>query len=227
MKSLAICLLMFATVAFAESHEELIDRAFERLEDDLSGHWSYTHTYDDGEVIYVGRYDPRLPEPDRWTLISVDGREPTADETEDYRDEQAEDQNQESDDDDNSVESIATKGSVALIEETDGYWLFSFEPAPDSEDEREFMESIHGTLKVIKEGHFVALITLQNRDTIKPGKGIKIKEFRTRLEFAPVQDGGPVLPHSVQAIVKGKAFFVVRIDESETVKYSDFDRVKD
>jgi hypothetical protein len=227
MKSLAICLLLFASPAFAESFEELIDRAFERLDDDLSGHWSYTHTQDSGEGIYVGRYDPRLPESNRWTLISVDGREPTADETEDYRDEQAEKHDQESDDEDNSFASIATKGSVALIEETDGYWLFSFEPSPDSEDEREFMESIHGTLKVIKEGHYVALITLQNRNTIKPGKGIKIREFLTRLEFAPVQDDGPVLPHSVQATVKGKAFFVIRIDESETVKYSDFERVKE
>jgi len=225
MKSLTICLLLFASLAFAESHEELIDRAFEALEDDLSAHWSYTHTQEDSEGLYVGRYDPRLPESDRWRLISVDGREPTAEETEDYLDQQADEQDREPDDDDNSFESIAKKGSVSLIDETGSYWLFSFEPAPDSEDESEFMESVHGTLKVIKEGHYVARITLQNRGAIKPGKGIKIEEFLTRLEFAPIQDGGPVLPHSVQATIKGKAFFVVRIDETETVRFSDFERV--
>ena len=227
MKRLTICLLLFASLAFAESYEELIDRAFEAIENDLSTHWSYTHTQEDSEGIYIGRYDPRLPESGRWRLISVDGREPTGEETEDYLDQQADKRDRESDDDDNSFESIVKNRSVALIEEADSYWLFSFEPEPDSEDDREFMEAVHGTLKVVKDGHYVALITLQNTDTIKPGKGIKIEEFLTRLEFAPIQDGGPVLPHSVQATVKGRAFFVIRIDETETVKFSDFERADD
>lgn len=227
MKPLAIYLLLLTTTAFAESHEELVDRAFEALEDDLSAHWSYTHTQDSGEGRYVGRYDPRLPEANRWILISVDGRAPTEDETEDYLEERAEDRDEDADADDSTFESIAKQGSVVLVEETDHHWIFDFEPAPDSEDDQEFMESVHGRLKVIKDGHYVAEMTLQNTGTIKPGKGIKIEEFLTRLEFSPFGAGGPVLPQRVQARVRGRAFFVVQIDETETIEYSDFERASD
>jgi hypothetical protein len=227
MKPLAICLLLVTSLALAESHEDLIDRAFESVEDDLSARWSYTRTDQDGDGVFVGHYDPRLPESDRWSLISVDGLEPSADEIEDYREQRAEEQENDSDDDENELASIVNRESVVLLDETDSFWLFGFQPTADSEGEQEFMKSVEGTLKIIKEGHYVAVITLQNRDTIKPGKGVKIKEFFTRLEFAPIQEGGPALPRSVQATVKGKAFLVVKFDETETVTYSDFEQAYD
>ena len=226
MKTLTACLLLLASSAFAESHEELIDRAFEALEDDLSARWSYTQTQESGEGLYVGRYDPGLPESERWSLVSVDGRTPTDDETEEYLEDRAAEEEENSDEDD-TFESIAKKESIALVEETDQHWIFSFEPAADSEDDLKFMESVHGTLKVIKDGHYVSELTLQNTGTIKPGKGIKIEKFLTRFRFAPVEDSESILPHSIQATVKGKAFFVVKIDETETIEYSDFKRVSD
>jgi len=226
MKLPAICLLLFATPAFAESHEALIDRAFEALEDDLSKHWSYTHTQEDSEGLYVGRYDPRLPEAERWELISVDAREPTASETEYYLERRLKEREEDAEDD-GGFESVAKEGSIALVEETDSFWLFSFEPVVDSEKNTDFMESVHGTLRVNKEGHYVAEMTLQNRGAIKPGKGVKIEKFFTRLAFAPVHQGGPVLPRSVEASVKGKAFLVVKFDETEKLTYSDFERVSD
>jgi hypothetical protein len=225
MKPLAICLLLCAVSAFAESYETLIDRAFEALEDDLSRDWSYTHTQENSEGLYVGRYDPRLPEAERWNLISVDAREPTARETEDYREQRRKEQGEP--DDDRGFESLAKEGSIALVEETDSYWLFSFEPAGDSEEDMDFMESVDGTLRVNKDGHYVAEMTLQNRSTIKPGKGVKIEKFLTRLAFAPTHEGGPVLPQSVEAAIKGKAFLVVKFDEHEKVTYSNFERVLD
>ena len=226
MKLLATCLLLFAAPAFAESYEELIDRAFDALEDDLSAHWSYTHMQENTEGLYVGRYDPRLPEAERWSLISVDAREPTASETESYLEQRRTEQDEDADDD-GGFESVAKNGSIVLVEETDSYWLFSFEPVADSEEELDFMESVDGTLRVNKDGHYVAEMTLQNRGTIKPGKGVKIEKFLTRLAFAPVHEGGPVLPLSIEATIKGKAFLVVRFDEKEKVTYSNFVRVRD
>ena len=226
MKPLAICLLLFATLAFAESHEELIDRAFEALDDDLSRHWSYTHTQENSEGLYVGRYDPRLPEGGRWELISVDAREPTASETEYYLERRRKEQDEDAEDD-GGFESVAKEGSIALVEETDSYWLFSFEPVADSEEDLDIMESVDGTLKVNKNGHYVAEMTLQNRGTIKPGKGVKIEKLFTRLAFAPIHQGGPVLPLSIEATIKGKAFLVVKFDETEKLTYSEFERVSD
>ena len=227
MKPLAICLLLVTSLALAESHEDLIDRAFESVEDDLSESWSYTRTDQDDDGVSVGHYDPRLPESDRWSLISVDGREPTADEFEDYREERTDEQENDSDDDEKELNSIVNKGSVVLLEETDSFWLFGFQPTADSDDEQAFMKSVEGTLKIIKDGHYVAVISMRNRDIIKPGKGVKIKEFFTRLEFAPVQAGGPALPRSMRATVKGRAFLVVKFDETETVTFSDFEQAFD
>ena len=226
MKPLAICLLLFAAPAFAESHEELINRAFEALEDDLSRHWSYTHTQENSEGLYVGRYDPRLPEAERWDLISVDAREPTASETQDYLKQRHKEQDDDADDD-SGFESVAKGGSIALVEETDSYWLFSFEPVADSEEDLDIMESVDGTLRVNKDGHYVAEMTLQNRGTIKPGKGVKIDKFLTRLAFAPIHEGGPVLPLSIEATIKGRAFLVVKFHEQEKVTYSNFERALD
>jgi hypothetical protein len=161
MKPLAICLLLLTSLALAESHEDLIDRAFESV------------------------------------------------------------------DDEKELASIVNRESVVLLDETDSFWLFGFRPTVDSEDEQVFMKSVEGTLKINKEGHYVAVITLQNKNTIKPGKGVKIKTFFTRLEFAPIQEGGPALPRSVQATVKGKAFLVIKFDETETVTYSDFEQAYD
>ena len=226
MKPLAICVLLFATLAFAESHEDLINRAFDALEDDLSRHWSYTHTQEDSEGVYVGRYDPRLPEAERWELISVDEREPTASETESYLEQRRQEQDEDAEDD-AGFESVVKEGSIALVEETDSYWLFSFAPVADSEEDLDIMESVDGTLRVNKDGHYVAEMTLQNRGTIKPGKGVKIEKLLTRLAFAPLHEGGPVLPLSIEAAIKGKAFLVVKFDEHEKVTYSNFERVLD
>jgi hypothetical protein len=75
----------------------------------------------------VGRYDPRLPEGERWELISVDAREPTSSETEYYLERRRKEQDQDAEDD-GGFESVAKEGSIALVEETDSFWLFSFEP---------------------------------------------------------------------------------------------------
>lgn len=99
----------------------------------------------------MGRYDPRLPEAERWSLISVDAREPTASESEHYLKQRYKEQ----------------------------------------------------------------------------GEGVKIEKFLTRLAFAPVHDGGPVLRLSVVAAIKGKAFLVVKFDETEKVTYSNFEHVLD
>jgi hypothetical protein len=226
-KRLIASLLVVTSLALAESHEELIDRAFQAVEDDLSARWSYTRTEEDQDGVYVGRYDPRQPESERWTLITVDGREPSAEETEDYLAERNREPAGDNDDDEKELNSMVEKGSAVLLEETDSFWLFGFKPRGDTEDDRAFMESVDGTLKIVKDGHYVAEIALQNSSPIKPAKGVKIKAFFTRLAFAPIEDGGPALPRSVQASIQGKAFFVMNIDESETVTFSEFEQVLD
>ncbi len=219
----SLLLLLLASTAIAETHEELVQRAFAAMEPDLSANWSYTRTARSSDGTFIARYDPRLPEGEHWTLISVDGREPTEDDVEAFLEER---QRVQGGDDDND-ETMFADGSIELIEETDAYWLFAFRPETDSDEEAEFMQAVDARLKVVKEGHFVSLVSMRNTDTIKPGKGVKIRKFETELEFAPAYEGGPTVPRRVRAAVQGKAFLVVKIDEEEDIEFSDFEPVGD
>jgi hypothetical protein len=80
-------------------------------------------------------------------------------------------------------------------------------------------------LTIVKQGHYVSQITMQNREPIKPGKGVKIQDFRTTIDFSPAQSGGPTVPRSIQTSIRGKAMFVIKINKSETLEYNDFEFV--
>ena len=226
MKLITMLLILAAPLVLAESHEELIDHAFESIEDNPRERWSFTRTDNDGEITSIGHYDPSLAVAERWDLVSIDGRVPGADEIEKYRKERGSEEEDDSGGND-QYRSIMKEGSAALIDETDEFWLFAFEPVGESTEEAEFMASVDGTLKIVKDGEYVASITLQNSKAIKPGNGVKIQNFFTLMEFAPSQPGGPVLLTGIQVKVKGRAMRVIKFDELETATWSGYEHVLD
>lgn len=227
MKLLLSVLLVFASSsAAAESHEEIVERAFDAVETRVLDHWAFTRTETSERGVYVATHDPRREQP--WELMTVDGREPTRDEHEDFLAERARRQGDNNDDNnDNESRSMVSPGSVELVDETDEQWQFRFSPRADTEDERQFMEVVEGRLEVAKNGRYVRRIRLRNLAPIKPGKGAKLDVFNTRLEFAPSTDGSAVLPTLVHTEVKGRAMLVIGIDEEQTVEFSDYRRVID
>lgn len=222
---LTTLLLLTAPLALAETHDELVERAFASIAFDLSDSWSYVETTYNGDGVYVARFDPRLPDDRRWDLLSVDEREPTDDELEAFREEKADHHGDDPDQEDSEAASMVADGSLQLLEESDTYWRFQFRPRADTDDEEKFMNAVDGTLQVAKDGHYVSWIRMQNRETVKPGKGVKLELFDTRLTFTPAYEGGPVVPQSVETKVKGRAMLVIRFDEEERISYSDFERV--
>ena len=80
MKRLTFFLLLWTPMVHAESWDSLVDRAFRAMEQDLSAHWAFTETAQNSDGTYVAHCDPRRSE--RWELVSVDGRDSTADEIE-------------------------------------------------------------------------------------------------------------------------------------------------
>jgi hypothetical protein len=218
MRILSLILLLAAATAHAESHEELVERAFDALADDIHEQWSFTETTSNRDGTFVATHDPQRDE--KWQLLSVDGREPTQKELDDFLADKSGDSDSGGDD----RESRVADGSLELLEETDDYFLFSFSPSIGDEEDKAFMDSVRGRLKVIKDGPYVAELKLENDGPIKPGKGVKIKTFKTHLQFAPIEEGGPVLIQSVDVEVKGRAMLVVGFDEQESVRFSDYRR---
>ena len=225
LRSILLLLLLVAGATQATTWDDVVERAFDAMEDDLSDNFAYTETRRNDDGVVIGRYDPRFPKEGRWRLASVDGREPSEEEVEDFLEQKNRNQEDESDDDAEGMSSIVADGSLVLLSETDAHWLFGFKPAADTEEEVEFMRSVDGTLMIVKDGHYVSQITMQNSKPIKPGRGVKIREFRTTMDFAPFETGGPTVPRKIQTSVRGKAMIVIKIDETETLEYSDFDLV--
>jgi hypothetical protein len=219
-------LILVSTVSLAESHEQIVERAFDSVETSIRDHWAFTRTQTSEKGVYIATHDPRREQ--AWELLTIDGRAPTSDERDDFLSEMRRGRDDDDDDgEDDDSRAMVAPGSVTLIDETDERWQFDFSPSADTDEERKFMEAVEGRLEVAKDGHYVRLIHLRNLDTIKPGKGVKLEVFDTRLEFAPAPDGSAVLPAVVYTKVKGRAMLVVGIDEEQTVEFSGYQRVVD
>lgn len=228
MRLLILALLLPGASAAANEPADIVRRAFASIETDTHRSWAFTETTTEDEQTWIGRYDPSEPEDHRWTLLSVDGREPTRDEREHYtRDRQDEFEN-EVDEDDGSE--MINFDSLELVEETSEGWLFRFVPVFDDEEDdsaAEMMKKVSGTVRVMRNGHYPAWMELRNEKTIRPVIGAKISHFLTRLTFAPVAGHGPVFLQSIDVQVKGRAALLISFDVQETTQYSDFEYVGD
>ena len=217
--------ILAATASYAESYEEIVERAFDAIEPRMRDHWSFTQTTSNADGVYVARYDPRRPDGEMWELLTVDDREPTADERDDFLAEKNRDAEHEDGNDDDERRSMVSPGSIELVEESNAHWVFAFKPLADSDDEVGFMKHVDARLRVVKDGHYVSAITMVNSRPIQPGKGVKLSEFNVSMEFSPALNGDVVLPRSVSTRIKGRAMLVVGFDEEENVEFSDYQRV--
>ena len=217
-----------ASVALgATDHSAILQEAAQAMDDDYMQAWAYTETSIESEEHTVGRYDPRLPVGERWQLLSLNDKQPTTQEMADYAAGKAGDNGSSSaDKGDHDVDNIAESDSLRLVEETDDYWLYSFTPVED-DDEEEFMKHVDATMKIIKDGPYIAYIDMHSNKPFKPQFGVKVKEFVTRLQFGRASDDGPVVPLSVDVRIKARAFLAIGIDETISVSFSEYEYVGD
>jgi hypothetical protein len=219
----SLALLLAAPVA-ADDHVAILEQAFANISNDYHQDWAFTVSDTEDSVTTVGRYDPRLPKGSRWQLLTVDGRAPDAEEIADYQDD-LEDEFDDDKDAGNVMEIIDVE-TLELIEETDEYWLFSFTPdVSDGEDDvaNKIMQKIRGTAKVIRDGNYLAYIDMRSEKPVRPMFSVKISRFLTHVVFGPAGDSGPIVPLSIDVEVKGRAALVVKIDERESTRYSDYE----
>ena len=209
--------------AHAEDYAALLDEAIENVEWEFQKEWAFTETSLSEGELFVGRFDPRPEDDEQWTLISVDGKEPTSRQRRKYlhdKDEHRGDSN----DDDNRITAIVNRDSLELVEETDEHWLFTFVPA---EDEEAFLNSVDAMIRIVKDGRYVDSLEMRNFQDIKPGYGTKITTFQMRFSFGPAVAGGTIVPQSIDVNVTGRALLFIGFDETEVTKYSDFEHVVD
>lgn len=212
-----LCLLATPATFGAEDYDQLFESSIKAVDFEFHRTWAYTETRIEDEHVWVGRFDPRRPSARRWELLSIDDRTPTEKEMEEYQDERREDN---SGDENDSVEAMVEPDSIRLIEETAEYWLLGFDPG---EDEHAVIDSLDATIRISKAGPHLEYIDLRSRGPIKPAMGVKISKLITRLTFGPAAAGGPVVPLSTQVEVKGRAYLFINFDEQELFRNSDFE----
>ena len=233
--ALATLFLAMALPASAEttrdSYETLFEQALESIAWNAHEDWAFTETASGSDGEFIGRYDPRLPEDQRWTLLSIDGRDPTDEESRHYAERKREEHHDGDHEEDGEIDGMVDPGSLALVEETPEYWLLRFVPADDEDDDdemgRKVLEQMDGTVKIIKDGHYLEYIDIRNTKPIRPKVGVRMKKFLTRITFGPAVEGGPIVMKSMDVAIKLSAYLLVRVDETESVRLSDFEFAAD
>jgi hypothetical protein len=176
----------------------------------------------------VGRFDPRRPEDERWTLLTIDGRLPTPEESAEYAENSHHPGNGDRDDndDDGNAIDMVEPGTLRLAEETEDYWLLSFVPTDDDNEDdvgKKVLRSMQGTVKIIKDGEYLAYIDIHNEKPVRPRIGVKMKKFLMHMSFGPAIDNGPIVMRSMDFAINLSAFLLVRVNEAESVSFSDFE----
>lgn len=230
-KTILIAGLLIAGQALAGEYDAVVERAINAISDDYYREWAFTESILEDDVLFTGRYDPRLPEGSRWTLLSVDGRGPTDEELADYLDDKADEYQWNNDGDDRDRDTdMVDFHTLELLEETDEYWIFSFVPSGDDMDgdeEQTFMEQVTATMKIVRDGPYLEYIDLRNEKAIRPAFGVRISDFRVHMTFGPAANGGPIVQKSEDVAIKGRALLLVTFNETESTRYSDFEYAGD
>jgi len=232
---IAVVAVFFTSVACAEaphgSYEALFQSAIKAITWDFHGDWAFTVTSSGSDGDRVGRFDPRRPQDERWTLLMIDGRPPTNKESAEYakNNHHFGDGDGDGDNGDDSAIDMVEPETLRLVEETDDYWLLSFVPTDDDDDDvgRKVLESMQGTVKIIKDGEYLAYIDIHNEKPIRPQLGVKMKKFLMHMSFGPIADDGPVVMRSMDFAIKLSAFVLVRVSEAESMAFSDFEYARE
>ena len=206
----------------------LVQQALESTFGNPNGNWAFTQTVVENGSERISRFDPSLPEDERWHLVSVEGRAPTEKERE--REAERREANGRSEDAESSEAPydgsrfMAEPENLSLLEETPAYAIYRFEPGAG--DEAGFLGYIDTTMKIVKDGPYVSLVDMRSSEPFKPATGVKISEYTMEIRFEPVAEGGPYLPSSVTIRAIGRAWLVKKIDVLVAVSFTDYSLVE-
>ena len=234
MLRLIVLLMLLPPTAYAEDYATLFEDAVRKVTWQYPADWAYTETRQGSERVEVGRYDPSRPEDERWELVAIDGRAPSAEEAREYQEDRrgdrgfmsGDDDDEDGEDDDSPTDFVAPD-SLELLEESSTHWLLGFAPAGDDDDDEKFLKKMDGTVRIAKDGGHLEYLDISNQKAVRPAIGVKISDFHTRFEFAPALAGGPVVPVAFRFRIKGRAYVAVGFDEMETVEFSEFETVSE
>jgi len=181
--------------------------------------WAFTQTTEGAGHRLVERFDPRLAEFHRWTLVEKDGRAPSPAETKTYNEQQTRRTRGETAPNvkDQIDESTAERVSDDGIRAT---WRFRLK-ATDKDDHSAAHMTAAFTLH--RPTATIERMELSSFESFKPVMGIQVEEARTVIEYSLPEGERPTLLRTITVRLRGRAWWFKSLDQDLSVIYSGFE----
>lgn len=206
-----LSLSVFGVVSEGEVRE-----ALERLSGGSLAAWSYQADYVGEEAARRLQFGVGQPGQRQVRLISVEGREPEAEELSEF--EEAQQKNKSGGEDDFALGDLITEGSLEYAREDAEGLHFRFTPRFAIEGDPEPQEALVGELIFDRAAGYVRELEVRSEGVFKPRFGVKLSKLRFGFRFQLLADGTPA-PETMITEIKGRAFLVANFDESMEVRY--------
>lgn len=184
--------------------------------------WHYLRTRVSEDGVMIDRHDPTLPGEEHWQLVSIDGREPTDRERRKYERDRADHSDSEERARGEELAQVLAPGSFVFLGEESGDRRYRYAlRSPDGKREAVWA-GLEGDLLVAPdpEAPWVREARVWNRDTLRPGFGVRIDEARLTFTFR-LQEGW-VLPDTVEARWAGEFLGLRSLGDTLSFRLEDF-----
>ena len=227
-----LCLSLLVGFASAQTASEVVVKAFKGFDQDYREKWGFDELREDGEKTWFGRFSPESG--GLWTLLKVDEREPSEEETAEYVEEKKAQREREASEDEQGgpprspIDSIDLT-TLVLENDTPDALVYSFLPV-GSGDQAKMMKKMRGELSVRKSDSCIEYLEITNPKPFRPQITVKLNRFFSRFDFgSPTSEsagvGGTcenIVPLGTQFEMDMKALGLMNIDVSVRATYSNF-----
>jgi hypothetical protein len=183
--------------------------------------WAYNQTTIRNDLATTGRFDPAKPPDERWRLVQYNGREPTRQDREKYR--QFKEANPTTSSQAAFLPGDIEPGSMALIREDSERAEFRCTFRAEAADSNKMLGHLSLQLTVNKRQPHVEKFLLGLDEPYSPVLGVKMNSLTVEMSFSPPTAERPSLPAVSSSRFAGRIFFI-GTEENLQVSYSDYAR---
>ena len=210
-----LCVTASATLASVPPD---LASALKTFRTDAPRGWSFTQTTRAQGQSRVEHFDAARPEFDRWTLLKQDGRTPTNEEQNDYKQKLTRRSS-------NRTAPLLTEqldlSHSETVSETLGRATYRCRLKPGEAGDKT-AAFLRVTLVVDKPTQSIESLEIASTGEFSPTFGVKIVEMKTVMTYSLPSANSPSLPLTVATHLRGRAFLVKSLDAEMTVVFADY-----
>lgn len=205
-----------------------LSNAIDKFEQSKRNNWSFTITRfedEEGEVrSSVERHDADKKVGERWSLITINGTEPTSKQQKKFIEEKNKKRQNKDKEKSFSIKlrELVNLSSAVLLEETETHNQVQFDVYIEKLGD-DAIGKLKGQLSYNKQHEFIESITITNIAEFSPIFTASITELN--IDFSFVLMDGVILPKQHNMKMKGSFAYFTEIDEISSDTYSEYQRV--